>query len=73
MRYAVDLPVTPEQAQLLMTEVALKPNEPEPVKVSRALAVGDIDLPGRWIVYAVRRESGGSGEPQHWASFEWVN
>jgi hypothetical protein len=71
MDHVIDLPVTPEQAQLLMTEVALKPNEPEPVKVSRALAVGDIYLPGRWIVYAVRREYL-DGEPQHWASFEWV-
>jgi hypothetical protein len=67
----IDLPVTDDQAQRLLREVALTSDETEPVKLSHGLALSNMPLPGRWLVYAVRREYLEDGRPQHWASFEW--
>jgi hypothetical protein len=68
--HTIDLPVTEKQAQKLLIEVSLQPNGPEPAKVSHGLLLGDLFLPGRWFVYAVRREEL-NGQPQHYASLRW--
>lgn len=67
----VDLPVTEDQAGRFMHEIALPEARDElPVKVSHGLQVGRDLLPGRWHVYAVRREFL-NGVPQHYVSLRW--
>lgn len=68
--YTINLPVTGEQFEKLLTEVSLQPNGPEPATISHGLLLGDLFLPGRWFVYAVRREYL-NGVPQHYASLRW--
>lgn len=68
--HTIDLPVTEQQAQKLLAEVSLQPNGPEPATISHGLLLGDLFLPGRWFVYAVRREYL-NGVPQHYASLRW--
>lgn len=69
--YTIDLPVTEKQVQDLLAEVALLPDGMEPVKRTHGLLLGDLFLPGRWVVYAVRREYLSAGVPVHLASLRW--
>lgn len=71
MEHTIDLPVTADQAQRLLAEVALSDAEPAPLVVTHALWLSsDLHLPGRWTVYAVRREYL-NDQPQHYASLRW--
>jgi hypothetical protein len=67
--YTINLPVTADQAQALLSEVTM--TDDEPVIITHALWLSsDFHLPGRWTVYAVRREYL-NGEPLHVASLRW--
>lgn len=67
----VDLPVTEDQASLLLAELSPAPDVPWPTDVTHILRLGEEHcLPGCWRVNSVRREYL-NGQAQHFVSLEW--
>jgi hypothetical protein len=64
----VDLPVSEDQAGRLMHELG----DPDRLKSSLLVQFGTEAAEGRWSVFAVRRAYGPDGQPQCWASLQWL-